>query len=342
MDDDPFVEATIRKANPAFGDFLSAKEVMGTARDAQRMPAREASYRNLILNQRVEASSPFVQRSLWMQCAAEPKPLDGVEVYGGLDLSSVADLTALVLIGMVGNVWQVHPTFWLPDEGLSDKGRMDHAPYDMWRRHGWLNTCPGKTVSYEYVAAFLKQQFDQLNIRKLAFDRWNMKHLKPWLLQVGFSEQLIEDRFVEFGQGTQSMSPALRDLEAAIIDRNQCRDAFDVGMAARQLLQLGAEEHRAVRRLVVVLGDDLAIAHVTLPSGSAAPACGVRCAARADGFRRAPACASASACGAIFWCAACRRCHARPAISARPRSHAHADFCNVLSVRRPSSISVLM
>jgi len=203
MDDPPFEEETVRKANPAFGDFLNAKEVMSTADAARRMPAREAQFRNLILNQRVEASSPFVQRGMWMQCAAEPKPLDGVEVYGGLDLSSVADLTALVLIGMVGNVWQVHPTFWLPDEGLADKGRADHAPYDMWRQHGWLNTCPGKTVSYEYVAGFLKAQFDKLNIRKLAFDRWNFKHLKPWLLQVGFSEQLIEDRFVEFGQGTQ-------------------------------------------------------------------------------------------------------------------------------------------
>jgi phage terminase large subunit-like protein len=140
--------------------------VMGSARDAQRMPAREASYRNLILNQRVEASSPFVQRSRWMACAAEPKPLDGVEVYAGLDLSSVADLTAYVEIGDVENCWQVHPTFWLPDEGLSAKARNDHVPYDMWAQHGWLQTCPGNTVSYLYVAKFLKARFDRLNIRK--------------------------------------------------------------------------------------------------------------------------------------------------------------------------------
>jgi phage terminase large subunit-like protein len=61
--------------------------------------------------------------------------------------------------------------------------------------------------------------FNNLNIRKLGFDRWNMKHLKPWLEKVGFSLQMIEERFVEFGQGTQSMSPALRDLEQAILDQ---------------------------------------------------------------------------------------------------------------------------
>jgi phage terminase large subunit-like protein len=132
MEDPAFEEATVRKANPAFGDFLNAKEVMGTARDAQRMPAREASYRNLILNQRVEASSPFVQRSQWMACAAEPKPLIDCDVYAGLDLSSVADLTAYVEIGNVEQCWQTHPTFWLPAEGLSAKARQDHVPYDLW------------------------------------------------------------------------------------------------------------------------------------------------------------------------------------------------------------------
>jgi phage terminase large subunit-like protein len=46
-----------------------------------------------------------------------------------------------------------------------------------------------------------------------------MKHLKPWLYKAGFSEQKVEDIFVDFGQGTQSMSPALRDLEQAIKEK---------------------------------------------------------------------------------------------------------------------------
>jgi phage terminase large subunit-like protein len=45
-----------------------------------------------------------------------------------------------------------------------------------------------------------------------------MKHFKPWLLRVGFSEQWIEEHFIEFGQGVQSMSPALRDLEQVLLD----------------------------------------------------------------------------------------------------------------------------
>jgi phage terminase large subunit-like protein len=219
LDDDPFVEDNVRKANPAMGDFLNAKEVMAMAAVAKRMPAREAEFRNLILNQRVEMSNPFVSRSAWQACGGEVRGIEGTLVYAGLDLSSVSDLTAFVKIALVNDIWQVRPTFWLPKQGLIEKARTDRVPYDVWADKEYLQTTPGATVSYEFVARYLWQEFSRYNIKKLAFDRWNMKHLRPWLRQAGFSEQLIDDRFVEFGQGTQSMSPALRDLEAAIVDR---------------------------------------------------------------------------------------------------------------------------
>jgi integrase len=74
-----------------------------------------------------------------------------------------------------------------------------------------LATTPGRSIEYEYVAEYLRSLFDSLDMRQVAFDRWNFKHLRPWLQKAGFSESELE-RFVEFGQGYASMSPALRDL----------------------------------------------------------------------------------------------------------------------------------
>ncbi len=218
LEDDPFAEETIRKANPAFGDFLVKSEVMAMAQNAKRMPSREAEYRNKILNQRVEAVSPFVSRSLWQSCGAVPKPLDGVEVFGGLDLSSTNDLTALVLIGRVDGVWQVHPTFWLPAEGLVEKSRTDRVPYDLWASKGYLTAAPGKSIDYRFVAEELRGIFERYRISKIAFDRWNWKNFKPWLIEAGFPEVQVDQHFAEFGQGFQSVSPALRDLEAEILN----------------------------------------------------------------------------------------------------------------------------
>jgi phage terminase large subunit-like protein len=219
VDDDPFSIKTIRKANPALGVFLNKAEVMGMARDAMRIPSRESEFRNLVLNQRVETTSPLFSRMLWAECGAAPKAIDGVPVYAGLDLSDTRDLTALVLVGRVDGVWQVWPTFWLPRDGLREKSRLDRVPYDMWEKQGLLTAIPGRSVDYEYVAEWLVGVVQRHDLRKIAFDRWNFKHLKPWLVKAGMTERTIEEKFVEFGQGFQSMSPALRDLESAVLGK---------------------------------------------------------------------------------------------------------------------------
>jgi phage terminase large subunit-like protein len=94
---DPFSEEAIRAANPALDAFMNKREVLAMAADARRMPARENEYRNLVLNQRVETSTPFLNVDAWAACGGEPLDLAGLSVFAGLDLSESADLTALVL-----------------------------------------------------------------------------------------------------------------------------------------------------------------------------------------------------------------------------------------------------
>ncbi|PKH20224.1 terminase [Enterobacterales bacterium CwR94] len=213
-DMDPFSEDAIRAANPAFDVFMNKREVLDMAASAKRLPSRQAEYENLVLNRRVEAKNPFVSQAVWHMNKAEPQPLDNkLSVWGGLDLSSVSDLTALVLVSDDGDV---NCEFWLPADGLEDKARHDRVPYDIWRDQEYLNTTPGKAIEYGYIAVVLRDLFDRCDVRKLAFDRYNMKFLKPCLIEAGFSEDELE-RFVEFGQGYVSMSPALRELETRLL-----------------------------------------------------------------------------------------------------------------------------
>ncbi len=216
---DPFSEEAIRAANPHFDDFMNRDEVFRQAADAKRMPTAEASFRNLILNQRVEARSPFVTRSVWQENGEQPEEFeDGADVFGGLDLSSVSDLTALVLLSKQGDQWGVQPTFWLPENGLAEKSRADRVPYDLWHDQGFLATTPGAAIRYEHIADLLRGVFDRHNVVALAFDRYNMRHLKPWLERAGFTPDDLA-KFIDFGQGFVSMSPALRELESLLLSR---------------------------------------------------------------------------------------------------------------------------
>jgi phage terminase large subunit-like protein len=216
---DPFSREAITAANPAFGTFLQEKEVLAMAETARRMPAREAEYRNLILNQRIDSNTAFIAPSVWKQNNEPPGSLDGIPVFGGLDLSDASDLTALVLIGFRDGKWRVQPTFWLPEEGLAERAVEMRCPLDLWHERGYLELTPGRTVQYEYVASELYKVFQRYDIQKIGFDAWHWTHLKPWLAKVGMDEGMLTSKFEQVRQGSKTMGPALRELEALLLDR---------------------------------------------------------------------------------------------------------------------------
>jgi phage terminase large subunit-like protein len=220
-DADPFSEAAIRAANPAYDIFMNKAEVLGMAAAARRMPSREAEFKNLVLNQRVEIASPFLSPTAWKACGSEPHDLRTCTVFGGLDLSATNDLTCLVLAGSdpLDGTWSVVPIFWLPEKGLAERSRSDRVPYDLWAEQGWLELAPGASISYEFVAQRLRDLVDEYQIKRIAFDRWGFSHFRQWLTKAGFSDAMIKETFVEFGQGFKSMSPALRDLESLVLER---------------------------------------------------------------------------------------------------------------------------
>ena len=220
---DPFSVRVIRQANPAYGEFLVAANVRQMAAEAKRMPSAEAHYRNYILNQRISESAPFVPPSVWKECGAAPvAEFSGLPVFGALDLSAVHDLTALIWMAPTDGAWHVKPVFWLPEHGLREKARADRAPYDLWLEQKYLQTTPGRTVEYEYVAQYLFAACRDMDVQAIAFDMWNYRFLKPWLLKAGFADWQLDhesDRalFRLFGQGYRSMSPALRELESDLL-----------------------------------------------------------------------------------------------------------------------------
>lgn len=219
-------EEGMHASNPALGVFRSLADLQKLCQKAKDQPSFEPEYRNLNLNQRVEASAPFVSRSIWEANGAEPVRKPRARVYGGLDLSSVSDLTALVLVD--ADDGSVFPTFWLPEHGLKAKAEREKVPYDVWAKKGFLQTTPGKAIEYRFVAQYLRKIFDEFDVQLVGFDRYLMPFLKEWLRKEDettgaplFSEDEI-DKFVEFGQGTASMTPALRDLEVKLLN-NQLR-----------------------------------------------------------------------------------------------------------------------
>ena len=204
-----------KAANPGLGIFRSLEDVKEQAAQAKRMPTAENTFRNLILNQRVTTTSPFVSAEVWKSCggAVDDDVFLRVPVYAGLDLSARTDLTALVLIAREGTTWHVRPYFWTPEHGILDRSKKDRSPYDTWAKQGHLMTTPGATVDYEYVAADIAAITARMDVRSIAYDRWRIDFMKKELDAIGSDLVLVPH-----GQGFKDMSPALDSMESELLN----------------------------------------------------------------------------------------------------------------------------
>jgi phage terminase large subunit-like protein len=134
---------------------------------------------------------------------------DGRPVYGGLDLSSRVDLTALVL-AVEDDDERLHlkPYVFTPRDTLRDREERDRVPYDAWARQGHLIAVPGTAIDYDWIAQTLAEVTGTMNVVKIHFDRWRIEILNQALARLGYVVPLIP-----FGQGYQSMSPAIEAFE---------------------------------------------------------------------------------------------------------------------------------
>jgi phage terminase large subunit-like protein len=213
---DPWKLATWRKANPALGDFRSLEDVKRLSVQAQRMPAAEMSFRNLILNQRVDATSQFLSMATWKACGDESVTaatlLRGRPCFAGLDLGATKDMTALVLVFADNDGgFDVLPFCWLPGETLQGRMDEDKMPYRVWAQQGHLLTFPGRSTDPKAVALKIAELHGLYNIRALAFDRWRIEDIKRELSAIGCNVELIA-----FGQGYKDLSPAIDVLERLV------------------------------------------------------------------------------------------------------------------------------
>ena len=210
-------EAAWTAANPALGLFRSESDMRKLALKASRMTSFAPTFRNLNLNQRVESSSPFITVDVWETGSVDLVPNDGMyPVWAGLDLSAINDLTALVAIWRAGGRWNVSATFWAPEVGLRDRATRDKVPYDVWAEQGFLHLTPGPTVDYDHVAEQVLEMSSHWNLQALAFDRWRIEVFKAALARQEAPVAFIE-KLEPFGQGFQSMSPAMDTLETEFL-----------------------------------------------------------------------------------------------------------------------------
>ncbi len=207
---DPFALSTLRSVNPAMGIFLDEADVMTEANRARRLASFEPAYRNLRLNQRVDANqeSRIVPASVWRLGAMpiDEERLVGRPCYGALDLSAKHDLTSLTLAFPDDEPepsYDILQFFWTPLDQLENRRPAERDLFKQWIPD-FIIGIPGPVIRYRVIAEAIAALSRRFDIQMIGYDRWRVDELKAELAEVG-----VEIPLEPFGQGYKDMAPAL-------------------------------------------------------------------------------------------------------------------------------------
>jgi phage terminase large subunit-like protein len=216
-------EAVWKLCNPALGDFRGIEEMRDACAEAQRIPSKQTTFRQLYLNQWTESVETWIPADLWLACTVklDRAALKGKPCFLGLDLSSKRDLTALVALFPDGNVIKVLPMFFIPEERISERVKRDGVPYDVWSREHRLIATPGNVVDYAYIRRTINEWAEEFDVQMISVDPWNSTQLVTELEQDGHT-------VVEVRQGFASLSGPSKSFEKHVVGKTLEHDGNPV------------------------------------------------------------------------------------------------------------------
>lgn len=209
------------KANPNLGISKKVEYMREQARKAKNMPSKLNSFLRLDLNRWTQQVTRWIDMTLWDENAGagiDENALAGRPCYGGLDLSSVSDLTAWVMLfpdPIVTDRLQVLVRLWCPQARLHDETNRYRDQYQAWERLGWLRVTPGNAIDYEAIEKQIAEDAEQFNILEVAIDRLFQGYQTAMRLQdhLGLTVAAC-------GMGYMSMAGPCKEFERRLLGRH--------------------------------------------------------------------------------------------------------------------------
>jgi phage terminase large subunit-like protein len=215
--------ATWRKANPNIGVSVKESHLATQAKKASQQPSFLNTFLRLHLNRWTQQRDRWIRIEDWNACEeaalspaeyrAREMSWEGQPCWGGLDLSTKLDLSALQLVfPLEDGVLGVVSRFWVPEETILRRSQADRVPYDAWARDGWLIPTSGNVVDYDFIRSEIVELAGRFSIQGIGYDPWNATQLALQLQGDGF--QMVEVR-----QGFKSLTEPCKAFEAAVVSR---------------------------------------------------------------------------------------------------------------------------
>jgi phage terminase large subunit-like protein len=195
--------------------------------------------------------------------------LRGRRCFGGLDLSTTTDVTALAWVfppDQGDDLWRVLARYFVPEENLRKGAERDRVPYDLWARQGFIEPTEGNVVDYAAIEQRIRADSALFQVREIAYDPWNATHIALRLQEEGAA-------MVEFRQGFRSMAAPTRELEKLIVSKKRAHGgnpvtrwmAANVAVAQDPAGNLRPAKDKSTERIDGIVALIMAIGRAMLP-----------------------------------------------------------------------------
>jgi phage terminase large subunit-like protein len=203
--------STYIKSNPNLGvsvvdDYLPSR----LQKAINEGGTKEVEFKTKNLNQWTDSAKTWIPSEAWAKRVRKDIDLKGKKCFGGLDLSSVADICSFALIFPLenGDVY-LKLFFWVPEDKVEQR-KEKGIPYEEWVANGFMFKTPGNVTDYNFIKKKLIELKGEYDIQGISFDRWNASQLVIDLTDEGF-------KMTPFGQGFKDMSTPTKEFETRVI-----------------------------------------------------------------------------------------------------------------------------
>lgn len=207
------------KANPNLGVSVKLDDLRRLAQKAKATPAAVNNFLTKRMNVWTQQSTRWINLDLWDENGTDiisEEKLAGRRCFGGLDLSSVSDLTAWVMVfprHEDPETVDVLARFWCPEKRLTDDSNRYRDQYKAWAKQGYLKVTPGDAIDYAFIKKQILDDAAKFQLVDLNVDRLFQAHqLAMELMDEGLT-------IVGMGQGFLSMAAPMKELERRLLAR---------------------------------------------------------------------------------------------------------------------------
>lgn len=213
--DDWASPASLQKANPNFGVSVDGDFLLAQQRRATMNPIEQNRFKTKHLNVWCSARNAWMNMQQWNLCADPSLTIDefnGEPCWFVLDLASKNDICAFVQLfkrsinGL--DHYYVFGRYYLPEDTI-EESRTNQALYRKWVVQGHLIALDGAEIDFDVIREDVKEMSSHYAVEEVAYDPWRATQLAHQLAKDGAT-------VVEFRQTVQNMSPAMKEVQAAV------------------------------------------------------------------------------------------------------------------------------